>query len=618
MIYPKFLLSLLVIGLPLAAQAQLITPLGADPSRAQSTASLTPPVAGRGTKVVLPLFDDFAPQGEGLPNPLYWEPGGGTLVNNRFPVAPPSRGVVTFDGLSVSGQPYGSSSAYNDTDTLTSQPIDLSGLTANSGVYLSFFWQAGSVVGPPKANTGTQPVRLELELLDNAGLWQQVWVQLSPGTRTNFQQQLVAVNQPQYLHSAFQFRFRATGNLGNTRDAWSLDYILLNQGRSATDNSYRDIATSAPLTSLLRRFAAMPVEQFNANAAEELNPNTLTTINNFDVGPAPTPIAWNGTLQVLPTGPRATFLTGNKSLSARQQQDIIAGDTRLAGLPITPEAKRITHRIAVQTNETNPLTLSNDTISRITELANYYAYDDGSAEATVSLPALSTGPASYLAYRFDLNRADRVRSVRIYPSPTGVSRVITVNVWDQDPTTKLPTTEPKASQTFTIPATLPRGQAFVDIPFAQPVNVSGTFYVGYGQASLGFFIPFGIDLNSTVPEGYLLTNAANAWTITSTTPAGAPLIRPVMTGSTVTAGTDPALAATITVYPNPSAGLVHVQGHYARATVLDALGRTVWRQPEAEAGQSELNLQNLLPGVYLVRFTLPQGQTITKRLALNQ
>ncbi|SMB91972.1 hypothetical protein SAMN00120144_2501 [Hymenobacter roseosalivarius DSM 11622] len=618
MIYPRFLLYVVALGLlvPLVGQAQLLAPLSTDPGRAP--AARTPPVAGRGTAVALPLFDDFAPQGEGLPNPRYWVPGGGTLVNNRFPVAPPSRGVVTFDGLSASGQPYGSSSAYNDTDTLTSQLIDLSGLTAASGVYLSFFWQSGSIVGPPKVSTGSQPVRLELEMLDNTGLWQQVWVQLSTGTRTNFQQQLIAVNQPRYFHSGFQFRFRATGNLANTRDAWSLDYILLNQGRSATDNSYRDIATSAPLTSLLRRFAAMPVEQFNVNAVDELNPNTLTTINNFDVGPAPTPIAWNGTLQVLPNGPRTTFLTGNKSLSARQQQDVIAGNVRTAPIPVTPQAKRITHRIAIQTNETNPLTLSNDTISRVTELADYYAYDDGSAEATISLPALSTGPASYLAYRFDLNRPDRVLSVRLYPSPTGVSRAITVNVWDHDPRTNLPTAEPKASQSFTIPATLPPGQAFVDIPFAQPINVSATFYVGYGQASLGFFIPFGIDLNSTAPEGYLLTNAANAWTITSTTPAGAPLMRPVMTGSTVTASADPALAATISIYPNPSAGQVRVQGRYTQAIVLDALGRTVWEQQKNQAGQGELTLQNLPSGVYTIRFTLPGGQTIMKRLALNQ
>jgi hypothetical protein len=291
---------------------------------------------------------------------------------------------------------------------------------------------------------------------------------------------------------------------------------------------------------------------------------------------------------------------------------------RNAPIPITPGAKRITHRIAIQTNEANPLTLSNDTISRITELADYYAYDDGSAESTVNLPALSTGPASFLAYRIDLNRPDQVRGIRLYPAPMGASRAITVNVWDQDPTTNLPTATPKASQTFTVPASLPAGQAFVDVNFAQPVAVSGTFYVGYGQASLGFFILFGIDLNTAPPENYLLTNSNGAWTFTSTIPAGAPMIRPLMGSSIVTATASPGLAATISIYPNPSAGLVRVEGRYARATVVDAVGRVVWTQATAQAGQAELDLQSLPPGIYIVRFTMANGHVITKRLALNQ
>ena len=67
------------------------------------------------------------------------------------------------------------------------------------------------------------------------------------------------------------------------------------------------------------------------------------------------------------------------------------------------------------TNETNPLTLPNDTISRLTELSDYYAYDDGTAEASLSLAPASTGPPSYYALRFDLNRPDQVRAIRLYP-----------------------------------------------------------------------------------------------------------------------------------------------------------------------------------------------------------
>ncbi|QDA58995.1 T9SS type A sorting domain-containing protein [Hymenobacter jejuensis] len=616
MICPKYLLLLL---LPFAAQAQVVAPLPTDAARGATPTTNT---ARRGTQATLPFFEDFTTPREGQPNPDRWQRSG-ALVNNRFPVAPPSRGVVTLDGLKANGQPYGSSSAYSDTDTLTSQPFNLNGFTASNRVYLSFFWQAGSIVGPAKTNSGTQPVALQLEFLDNAQRWQLVWEMRSTGERKAFRQKLIAIDQPQYLHSAFQFRFRSIGNLGTTRDAWSLDYIKLDRNRSVADSSYRDISTSAPLTSLLKRYAAMPYWQYNANPTptNELNDRTTTTINNFDVGPAPTPITWSGTLQVLPSGPAATFLNGNQSLPASQQQAAIAGDVRggSVAIPLSGEAKRIRHSIVLQTNEQDPLTIPNDSISRITELADYYAYDDGTAEAAVSLPALASGPASYFAYRIDLNKSDYVRALRIYPVlPNAAGRAITINVWDKDPAADQPAAQPKASKSFTIAAQAPGGNGFVEIPFDAPVPVTGTFYVGYGQASISQFVQFGLDLNSAPPANYLFYNAQQSWSATQTSPAGAPLMRPVLTNGVATAVADPRTAASIGLYPNPSNGIVYVQGRFAQATVSDALGRSVWQQPAAQAGHATLDLSQLPAGVYIVQLSLPNGLTVAKRLVLTK
>ena len=70
--------------------------------------------------------------------------------------------------------------------------------------------------------------------------------------------------------------------------------MRLDRNRSATDSTFRDIATSRALPSALRRYTAMPVSQFNANPAQELATRTATTLNNLDAGPAPTPITWDG------------------------------------------------------------------------------------------------------------------------------------------------------------------------------------------------------------------------------------------------------------------------------------------------------------------------------------
>lgn len=615
MMRSSFLLCLLLTWAT-QLRAQNVKPLSADPARAVPTAKGAHSVA-RGTGVNLPFFDDFAQQPEGTPNAEHWEVRGGTLVNNRFPVAPPSRNVATFDGLKANGQPYGNSSFYSDTDTLTSLPIDLSGLTAGSNVYLNFFWQAGSIVGPPSAASSTRQVAFTLEFLNDAGQWQPIWSQRSTGRRTEFAQEIVAVTEPQYLHANFRFRFHSIGNQANTRDAWSLDYLKLDRNRSAADTTYRDIATSAPLTSLLKRYASMPAVQLAAapTPADELNDQTGTTINNFDIGPAPTPITWRGTAQNLPTGAQLQFLTGNRSIDASARQVPITGDVRtVAASLLTGGPQRIRHRILLGTNETDPRTQPNDSISRVTELTDYYAYDDGTAEAAVSLPALTGGAATYFAYRIDLNQPDQVRSVRLYPVlPNAAGRAITLSVWADE--NGKPATKPLSSVPFTVPATAPAG-GFLDIPFAQPVGVSGTFYVGYGQASLGQFVQFGLDLNSSPPANYFFYQVRNEWSAV-TDFSGALMLRPVMTG-TVTAATAAQAAALLTLYPNPSTGVVQVKGRYTHATVLDALGRTVWQQTGQANGQPTLDLSGLPAGVYMMRLALPDGSLATKRLVLTR
>ena len=115
-------------------------------------------------------------------------------------------------------------------------------------------------------------------------------------TRTVFRQAILPVTQAQYLHGNFQFRFVATGNASVSIDLWNVDYVLLNQGRSANDTTYIDVATSAGLpgrpaaglTNPLRRYSSMPAWQFNAATppSGELSPRLGVTITNLNGGRA--------------------------------------------------------------------------------------------------------------------------------------------------------------------------------------------------------------------------------------------------------------------------------------------------------------------------------------------
>jgi hypothetical protein len=147
--------------------------------------------------------------------------------------------------------------------------------------------------------------------------------------------------------------------------------------------------------------------------------------------------------------------------------------------------------------------------------------------------------------------------------------------------------------------------------------------VGYGQVSNGRFLLYGYDLNNQLPANSLFLNTqgtttTDPWAVQSL--VGVPMLRPVMNQTVLATRGQQALSAAFTLFPNPALGgtTVAVDGpRFSRAALLDVLGRPVWQQPAAEAGQATLRLPaGLPPGVYLVQLTLPDGSTATRRLSL--
>lgn len=652
-----FLLPAALLAQPVSAQ--VISPLGGDPTRQAA------PAAGaatqRTTALALPFFDDFVTPRDGQPNTANWQgagpgypvgdgtlgryAGGGVYVSNRLAVAPPTRGTATLDGLRANGLPYSPSSPslYSATDTLTSLPIDLSGVGAGSNVYLSYAWQAGSIQGAPASSGGSTPVQLVLEFLDANGIWNSIWTYSSQGRRTAFRQQIFPITQAAYFHNNFRFRFRALGNQNLSRDSFGLDYIYLNSNRTASDTTFADVAVSQGLSSPLRRFASMPAWQYAAATASELSSTLGATLNRLTAPTTaaapinPLPITWQGVVRELSTGSfgPATWLSGNAPIVAAARQQAITGNASTAALPTSTATRRFRYQLLLQTNETNPLTLANDSVSRDLELADYYAYDDGTAEAAFSLVARSTGPTSYFAYALDLNRTDAVRSVRLAPIFNNVAtaaggenfqnRSVTVAVWADD--NGKPAATPLATKTGVLLNPLATANAgkqlpvFQEIAFDQPVAVSGRCYVGYGQVAGGQFLNYGYDLNNAAPASAVFQQADNTWSALTLPLPGAVLLRPVMNNSVLATRAAQALSAQFDLYPNPNplGATVQVTGPaFQQAALLDVLGRPVWQQPAAEAGQPLLRLPAALAaGVYLVRLTLPDGSVATRRLTVQ-
>ena len=637
------LLLLLMAAAPAVAQVVPSGPLSADPDRARYAPTSAALGAQRRTAALsLPFFDDFTTPLEGLPRVLNWMPKGGAFVSNRLAPLPPTRGAATLDGLRGNGRSYSGqvNSPNGVLDSLTSQPIDLGSLTASDQVYLSFAWQAGSVASVPGSGTPSNPVRLELFVKTSTGTWESKWFYNALRQRTGFRQQVVDLNQAKYLHGGFQFMFVASGNTADNSDNFSVDYVLLDRGRTRglTDTTFTDVATGAGLAgglptgglrSPLRRFTAMPVWQYNAASppTSELNPRLGVNVSNLSGTAAPLSVEVLGTVRELPAGNAiGTWLQAATLVAGNSRQSPIAGPAAALPLPVSAAPKRLRYTLALNSRETTPRTLANDTIFRDVELNNYYAYDDGTSENITNLLPYATGQQSAFAYRFDLNQPDYVRGVRLVPVFTasdGGSRVVTISVW-ADKNGLPDETNVLGSKTATIPASYPAGWEYFQFDFDRPVAVSGPFYVGFSQPSTGRTLHYGLDLNSTFPARHFFRrdNAAQ-WDTANFQPSGAVqrgalMMRPVMTNNVVTANTPATDKAAFALYPHPARGPVRVAGPaFARAAVLDAVGRVVWQQPAAEAGQPLLALPTLPPGVYLVRLTLADGRTVAQRLLLE-
>ncbi|MBC7892932.1 MAG: T9SS C-terminal target domain-containing protein, partial [Sphingobacteriaceae bacterium] len=263
-----------LLFLAFAAPAQLReTPRGTfatEPKRAKAL---------RTEALTLPFFDDFSLSTNGLPDPALWQSGGGTVVNNTLAVGQPSLNVVTFDGLKRSGSPYDfvTPLSQGSADSLTSQPIDLSALSARDSVYLSFFWEAKGLGELPDREDS-----LQVDFRTADGTWQPVWWQRGGTAASNrFVQVLLPLRTAAYFHAGFQFRFRAFGRESGAFDTWHVDYVYLNRGRRASDRFYKDLAVRSQPSSYLRRYRAMPLAQFLVKPAAETADSLKTDIGNL-------------------------------------------------------------------------------------------------------------------------------------------------------------------------------------------------------------------------------------------------------------------------------------------------------------------------------------------------
>jgi hypothetical protein len=577
------------------------------------------------TALALPFFDDFSTSNINA-NTQRWVRGGGVFINNNASLSHPTLNLATFDGLKANGTPYNfnDSFASGATDSLTSQLIDLSKFVIKDSLYLSFFYQSQGLGEVPDSNDS-----LTVEFLTNGDKWETAFIakdgkHIIGKTVTNiinkdkFIQILLPVNAIKYLHDKFQFRFRTFGRQSGQFDAWHIDYIYLNEKRNAKDTFFPDRAFRLPLSSILKRYNSMPMKQFLASPSTELSENIKGEIYNLFSNQNSPSVKYS--VQNLTTNEvliQKTLIDANVQSASATTIEV---KNELANLI---KGKKALVKVKLEIGSNDPLIFQiNDTTSRIFELDNYYAYDDGTAEAGAYLKK----GFGRVAIQFISNKPDTLQAIRInlqtlLDSTRLANTNLSLQVMANDKG-KPGRILRGVSGKIIYPST---NNGFVEYAI-EPVAVPDTFYVGYTQLSDDEALVVGLDNNTPQFANKHFYNITNEWINVGkvdTTKSGyipikgSLMIRPVSGGvaKQITLSTEGEIQdRNLVISPNPTSDIIRWNDTSLKnAEIIEMSGRSVLSQ---KSDNQEINISNLNSGTYILRLSNDKNTFVRKIVKL--
>ena len=459
-------------------------------------------------------------------------------------------------------------------------------------------------------------------LFEDEYVWNEVWSSfgcklsewITEDPLQYFKQVMIPITDEQYFRDNFQFRFRNFASLdqdawtgsnivgwSSNCDQWNIDYIRLDLNRTKNDLYPNDVAFVSPSISSLKEYQAMPWKQFRSsdmithfhNDLSNLSntvKNTYYTFNivkNHQQTIYVSPLNNENANPYYPNGLHTYEHHANPALEMSYEYD--GADSALF---------TITHVFSMVGG--NDVCKSNDTSVFEQKFYNYYAYDDGTAEAGYCLLSTMTNPQASFAVKFTLAEPDTLQAVRIWFNHTLNDENVapfTLMVWDDQ--NGFP-----GNVLYEMPSQLPGFEDdyldFVPYYLEEPLAVSGTFYVGFYQ-NHDIQLNIGFDQNNDARGKFFYRTAADWF---ESFYKGAPMIRPVVGKSFDHSSVKPYnKLSDIKLYPNPTHDKLFVQRDFEdeelHYQILNIYGQCL------ESGQlqsDELSLAPYADGVYFVKF----------------
>jgi hypothetical protein len=572
----------------------------------------------------LPIYDDFS--GGGIyPDTAIWLDSN-VFINSDFSTNAPTVGMATFDGLDKYGNAYDISqpSAYGETDKLESRPINLfmddngNPYTAADSITLSFYYQRRGLGDSPEIGDSLQ---LEFWEPDSAQ-WYWQWSMDGGTFDFNFIKISIKISDPLYFKNGFKFRFRSYGSLTGSLDNWHLDYVILKKQVFPSDAIINDIGYHLPAHSLIRNYTSIPYNHYkDLGSTGQHNlmkwPDTLSVFNLFNTASAPAQANLrifdeSGNLQYIynSTGAGNIVIPANSitnygypfPVPTYAFPDTIPGDYA---------SFELIDNLGSPNQDYNKM---NDTVRWKQVFDNYYAYDDGTAEAGYSL---ANSPNGKLAYSFDIYSADTMRGMFIHWNQmykyVGL-KLFKIVVWSSLSPEVILYQELNQKPLYDDSI-----NGFRYYPFSSGLVLpAGTYYIGIVQSAADdLYLGFDRNINSN-SKMYFNTNGT--W-LSSTIP-GSYMLRPVFGDSVLTTGiaAKPEVSHDFSVFPNPAGDYIRVKVN--RQTddiwyeISDLSGRIV---KPAKPFESLIDISILGNGFYFIRFYQDHGSySVSEKLVVSK
>ena len=517
-------------------------------------------------------------------------------LNSDYGINPPTIGVVTFDGLDENGYPYDFSTqfTYGKADYLTSKPMFLGNFGLVDSLYLSFYYQAEGLGNEPEVEDS-----LVLQFWSPSNnSWYSIWNAAGEPLDTTFKQKNIKIEDTKFLEDGFKFRFLNYSSLSGSFDHWNLDYVFLNDIRTFDDTVRDDVAFQYPTHSIIRDYISMPWRHYKWNAASLMRDSVYGYQRNNNqagrlIGGNNMVISYEGAVKTTISNPSTPSISGFTDfstlflISSPFFLDTSVNDT-CAFFDV-----QLSH------NTTPDRLRTNDTIRFQQIFADYYAYDDGTAEAAYGVQGLGALNPE-VAVQFDLFQPDSIKSVRIHFSPSAVNVSSTnfiLTIWADNGG------NPGSILYQNIGTNVPRYNIGVngfyeymfDTPYLLP---AGKYYVGWVQTTSDR-INVGFDKNINSND-YTFYNSNGNWR--KTTFEGTLMVRPsfVFEKDNLVSVEENELEK-IKLYPNPANNVINISdleniSDYQIA-IFDMTGKLMFEGNES----TKIDISLFNEGVYLVK-----------------